>query len=167
MIIKITCLHCGEKVPQNPRIKNQQYCSGKECQQSRMRTWKGRQYKKSRKYQKKSQASQKVWRKKYTADQYQRDYRETHPEYVRRNGELQRERNKKRKKEQSSMIVKTDALLLQPREDGAYTLAKIKKNMIVNRNALSLRPSIDGAYALFRVKGKMIVNRNAFMTPEQ
>ncbi|MFA5795538.1 MAG: hypothetical protein WC980_10795 [Candidatus Brocadiia bacterium] len=166
MIITITCLHCGKKVPQNPRIKNQKYCSGKECQQSRMRTWKERQYKKNREYQKKSQASQKVWRKKFRADQYQRDYRETHPEYVMRNRELQRGRNKKRKKEQSSMIVKTDALLLQPREDGAYTLTKIKKNMIVNRNALSIRPSIDGAYGLFRVKGKMIVNRNALMAAE-
>ena len=131
-----------------------------------MRTWKERQYKKNREYQKKSQASQKVWRKKFRADQYQRDYRETHPEYVMRNRELQRGRNKKRKKEQSSMIVKTDALLLQPREDGAYTLTKIKKNMIVNRNALSIRPSIDGAYGLFRVKGKMIVNRNALMAAE-
>jgi len=128
-----------------------------------MRTWKGRQYKKDRKYQKRSQISQKVWRKKYPADQYQRDYREAHPEYVMRNCELQRERNKRRRKDHSTMIVKTDALLLQPREYGVYTLSKIKKNMIVNRNALSLQPSVDGAYALFKVKEKKIVNRNALM----
>jgi hypothetical protein len=132
-----------------------------------MSTWKNRQYKKNRKYQKKSQASQKVWRRKYPADKYQRDYRKSHPEYVIRNRELQRERNKKRQKDQSTMIVKTHALLLQPREDGAYTLSKIKKNMIVNRNALSLQPSIDGAYALFKVKEKKIVNRNALMAGVQ
>jgi hypothetical protein len=59
------------------------------------------------------------------------------------------------------MIVKTDALLLQPREDGAYMLSKVKKEMIVNRNALSLQSSIDGIYALFKVKEKKIVNRNS------
>ena len=111
-----------------------------------------------------SQASQKVWRKKYPADQYQRDYREAHPEYVKRNREQQKERNNKRQKDQATVIVKTYALLLQPREDGAYTLSKVKKNMIVNRNTLSLQPSIDGAYALFKVKEKKIVNRNALMT---
>ena len=84
-----------------------------------------------------------------------------------RNRDLQRERNRKRQNIHSTMIVKTHALLLQPREDGVYTLSKIKKNMIVNRNALSLQPSIDGAYALFKVKEKKIVNRNALMAEVQ
>jgi hypothetical protein len=163
MMPTITCLHCCKSVTCNPRIKKQKYCSGKECQQARMRTWKKQQYKKNKRYLKKSQSDQKVWRKKYPADQYQRDYRKAHPEYVIRNRELQRKRNKKRRKDQSTMIVKTYALLLQPREDGVYTLLKVKKNMIVNRNALSLQPSIDGAYALFKVKEKKIVNRNALM----
>ena len=132
----ITCLHCCKLVPCNPRIKNQKYCCAKECQQARMRTWKNRQYKKNREYQKKSRASQKVWRSKYSAYQYQRDYRKTHPEYVMRNGDLQRERNRKRQRDHSTMIVKTHALLLQPMEDGVYTLSRIKKNLIVNRNAL-------------------------------
>ena len=131
-----------------------------------MRTWKRAQYNQDKKYKGKSQALQKVWRKFYPADQYQREYRNAHPAYVKRNREQQSTRNKKRQKEQSSLIVKTDAILLQPREDGAYTLSKIKKNMIVNRNALSLRPSIDGAYGLFRVKEKMIVNGNALMAAE-
>ena len=80
-----------------------------------------------------------------------------------RNRDLQRERNKKRLKDHSTMIVKTYALLLQPREHGEYTLSRVKKNMIVNRNALSLQPSIDGAYALFKVKREKIVNRNALL----
>ena len=128
-----------------------------------MRTWKNRQYKKNIKYHKISLASQKVWRSKYPAYKYQQEYRETHPEYVIHNRYLQRERNKKRKKNHSTIIVKTRSILLQPREDGVYTLSKVKKNMIVNRNALSLQPSIDGAYALFRVKSKKIVNRNALV----
>ena len=128
-----------------------------------MRAWKKQQYDKNKKYKVKSQAARKEWRKKYPADQYQRDYRDSHPEYVNRNRELQRERNKKRQKTPVQMIVKTYALLLQPREDGSYTLSKVKKDMIVNRNALSLQPSVDGAYALFKVKKTKIVNRNTLI----
>jgi hypothetical protein len=129
-----------------------------------MRSWKNRQYKKNSKYHKRSLSGQKVWRSKYPAYQYQSDYRKTHPEYVMRNRDLQRERNRKRQRDHSTMIVKTHALLLQPMEDGVYTLSKIKKNLIVNRNALSLQPSINGAYALFKVKREKIVNRNALIT---
>jgi hypothetical protein len=132
-----------------------------------MRTWKKSKYKESKKYRRKTQEHQKQWRKSYPADQYQSEYRETHPEYVNRNREQQGQRNKSRKTAPASLIVKTDALLLQPREDGAYMLSKIKKKLIVNRNALSLQPSVDGAYLLFKVKEKKIVNRNALMTGGQ
>ena len=132
-----------------------------------MRIWKNRQYKQNSEYHRKSLVRQKVWRSKYPAYQYQREYRKTHPEYVMRNRDQQKERNKKRQKDHSTMIVKTHAIVLQPREDGAYLLSKVKKNMIVNRNTLSLQPSIYGAYALFKVKKQKIVNRNALMTGEQ
>lgn len=161
MILKVTCLHCGKEVPRNPRLKKQKYCCEKECQRARIRKWKKRQYKKSSKYHRSSLDSQKVWRIKHPVYKYQRDYRKSHPEYVIRNRILQRERNQKRKKDHSTMIVKTHALLFQPGENGVYTLSKIKKNMIVNRNALSLQPSTGGPFALFKVKRKKIVNRNA------
>lgn len=163
MILTFTCQCCGKLVPRNLRIKNQKYCCAKECQQARMRIWKNRQYKQNSNYHSKSLISQKVWRSKYPVYQYQRDYRKTHPEYVIRNRVLQKERNKRRQRNHSTMIVKTHALLLQPREDGVYTLSKVKKNMIVNRNALSLQPSTNGAYALFKVKRRKIVNRNALV----
>jgi hypothetical protein len=132
-----------------------------------MRAWKKEQYKKNKKYKKRSHDAQEVWRKKYPAYTYQNDYRKSHPDYVKRNREMQRERNKKRKTERTSMIVKTDALVLQPRGDGAYLLSRVKKNMIVNRNELSLQPSVDGGYALFKLKKQKIVNRNALMAGEQ
>jgi hypothetical protein len=166
MIRTFTCLHCGRSLPSNLRLKiKQKYCADKECQNARIRRWKQRQYKKSRSYRNKSKEGQKVWRKKYPADQYQKEYREKHPDYLDRNRELQRERNKKRRKEPVPVIVKTDALVLQPRDDGAYELSKVKKNMIVNRNALSLQPSIYGPYTVLMVKHKKIVNRNALLSP--
>lgn len=163
MKLSFICHHCGRTCRSNPRAKNQKYCSRKECQQTRIRTWKNRQYKESEQYKKKSLAYQNVWRKNRPAHKYQKEYRENHPDYVKRNRELQRDRNKRRQKDLAPMIVKTDALLLQPREDGAYMLSKLKKEMIVNRNTLSLQPGIDGAYALFKIKEEKIVNRNTFM----
>jgi len=62
------------------------------------------------------QESQKRWRQRYPSDQYQKRYRESHPEYVNRNRQLQKERNKKRKPAAVSMIVKTDALIFQPKD---------------------------------------------------
>jgi len=166
MIRTFTCLHCGNVVPHNPRLKNKQkYCPEEECQKARIRSWKQRQYKKSLSYRKKCKERQESWRKRYPSDQYQKEYREKHPVYVNRNRELQRARNKKRKTERARIIVKTDALVLQPRDDGAYMLSKVKKNMIVNRNALTLQPSIDGIYTLFKEKEKKIVNRNALLSP--
>ncbi len=167
MISTFTCKCCGKLVPRNPRIKKQKFCCSKACQQARMRIWKNRQYNQNSNYHSKSLISQKVWRKKYPSYQYQRDYRKTHPDYVMRNRDQQRERNRKRQNNHSTMIVKTHSLLLQPREDGVYTLSRIKKNMIVNRNALTLQPSVDGAFALFKVKRKKIVNRNALISQEK
>jgi hypothetical protein len=61
------------------------------------------------------------------------------------------------------MIVKTDALVFQPQDDGVYMLSKVKKNIIVNRNALTpQRASTAAVYALLKVTIPKIVNRNAF-----
>jgi hypothetical protein len=107
------------------------------------------------------------WRKNYPSDQYQRTYRENHPDYVKRNREKQGERNRRHRRVTSERIVKTDAILLSPGVDGSYTLTKIDRKKIVNRNALSLYPCIDGAYVILRFKGKKIVNRNALMVQRQ
>ena len=106
------CLHCGCTCWCNPRVKNQKYCCKKECQQSRISTWKKRQYKTNRNYEKRSLPEQKQWSRHYPADQYQSSYRQSHPDYVIRNQELQRIRNKKRQKIGSTFIVKNILLLL-------------------------------------------------------
>jgi len=48
-------------------------------------------------------------------------------------------RNNRRQKDGGSMIVKTDALLLQPRNDGAYMVFKVKKQKIVKTDTLMLQ----------------------------
>ncbi|MGH7239382.1 MAG: hypothetical protein ACREHG_04860 [Candidatus Saccharimonadales bacterium] len=130
-----------------------------------MRRWKQQQYTENPAYREKSKERQKVWRKRYPSHQYQKGYRESHPEYVNRNRQLQKERNRKRNTTEPpvSMIVKTDALVFQPRDDGAYMLSKVKKEIVVNRNALASQMVSNRVdYALIKVIIPKIVNRNAF-----
>ena len=65
---------------------------------------------------------QKVCRKHYPSDLYQKEYRKSHPVYAKRNREQQASRNKKRQKEFVPIILKVQSLLLQPREDGLYLI---------------------------------------------
>lgn len=139
MISTFVCQHCGRTLRCNPCIKNQKYCSALACQNARKRlhdkrttpTPKGKIL---------QQARNNRWRNARPAHEYQKDYRENHPEYVKRNRELQRIRNKKkRQNDPSPMIVKTDALSLQPSHDGVYMAFKIKNGKIVKTDTLLLQ----------------------------
>ena len=134
----ITCHHCGKIVPLNPRLKSQKYCSSLACQNVRKRLF-DRRTTPSSKCKLLQRKRNKRWRDAYPAHEYQRRYRDNHPVYVKRNVELQRERNKKRYKEHGSMIVKTDALLLQPVRNGAYMGFKVKNGKIVKTDTLLLQ----------------------------
>ena len=137
MLSTFICHHCRKEVPFNPRNKKKQkYCSEEDCQRERRRIWKKRQYKNDDTYRKRCLEGQQAWRKSYPSDQYQKAYREKHPDYVKRNREMQRERNKRFHGGVKERIVKTDAILLRPGLDGTYTLTKIHRKKIVNRNAL-------------------------------
>lgn len=131
-----TCRHCGTTVPHNPCLKKkQEYCSSISCQQARMRNWKKRQYDTNKTYRKKNLESQRKWRKERPGHEYQKQYRETHPEYVDRNRELQSKRNCKRKKGTPPMIVNGNALSLQANDDAVYTMKQVSKGgKIVNGN---------------------------------
>jgi hypothetical protein len=63
------------------------------------------------------------------------EYRKKHPEYVKRNRELQKERNNKRKPI-PPMIVKTYALSPQPLQDGLYRGFEVKSGKIVKTYTL-------------------------------
>ena len=148
-----TCQHCGRVATRNPRLKKKQkYCSLKVCQNARKRAFdkkvdstpKGRILRKQR---------NKRWREKSPAHVYQHNYRNLHSEYVISNRQGQKKRNKKQKKESSSKIVKTDALLLQPLYDGLYAGFRVKKGKIVKTDALLLQMQMQqGLQAHFTQK---------------
>ncbi len=133
MISTITCHFCGKKVPHNPRLKKKhKYCSAKECQQARRNARKKKRYKNDTVYRKKHLERQQAWRQRRPCYQYQREYRESHPEYVDRNRELQHNRNKKRQSDPSRMIVNGTSLFTQPGNNETYAIFKVKNEKIVN-----------------------------------
>ena len=145
MILTFTCHHCGKLVPRNPRIKKQKFCSSRACQNTRRYTITKARVFKSSECRSLRQARNKRWRDNYPAHEYQKEYRKKHPEYVKRNNELQKGRNKKRKPESSSMIVKTYALSPQPLQDGLYRGFEVKSGKIVKTYALPTQMQVQSA----------------------
>jgi len=143
MRFSFICLHCVGTFQCNPCLKKKQkYCSANKCQQARRSTRKKERYKSDPSYRKKNLEGQKSWRQHRPSHQYQREYRADHPEYVDRNRELQRERNKKRQKEPGSMIVNGTSLSPHSSDDVAYAIFKVKNEKIVNRTSFIARMQI-------------------------
>ncbi len=110
------CCECGRRTRINPRLKNRQkYCGKKKCQQSRKNSWEREQLRKDPFYYQRRYEQKSRWRKSSPAHQYQQDYRQGHPDYVKANREKQHLRNKNTQKQHSGdhfpKIVKTDTLI--------------------------------------------------------
>ncbi|MFC1834335.1 hypothetical protein ACFL2Q_06330 [Thermodesulfobacteriota bacterium] len=95
---KRRCMACGQLLNPNPRVKSQKYCSERSCQKERKLRWQKRKRAEDPAYRANQLAAQKRWR----------DYRKRHSDCVRRNRELQRERNRL-KRSKSEPIAKMDA----------------------------------------------------------
>jgi len=111
----ITCIHCGDIVFANPRLKgNQSYCNKKGCQNARKRVWYQAKIASDSGYAERQQQCKKSWRENKPANKYQDLYRQSHPDYVKKNREQQKQRNKNYrllvKENASKKIVKIDAL---------------------------------------------------------
>lgn len=103
------CIHCGKSFRPSPRVKNQRYCSEKNCQKARRTRWQRLRIGRDPDYQENQQRCHRQWRERYPG--YQKDYRIRHPEYVKRNKALQILRDAKRRKDRiSRLLVKMDSL---------------------------------------------------------
>ena len=108
------CIHCGESVLLNVRLKGKQsYCGKKGCQQARKNAWE-REKLKDADYRKKRSAQKFRWRKSKPIYKYQKRYRSLHPDYEKKNREQQANRNKRRTNlsntDTTQKIVNTDTL---------------------------------------------------------
>ena len=143
MISTSICQNCNGSYQRNPRVKNQNYCSSRACQNTRRNLTNKARTKKNLASRLLQQVRNKRWRDAFPAHEYQKKYREDHSDYVQRNRELQKERNKKRQKHTASMIVKTYALSPQPLQDGAYMGFEVKSGKIVKTYALTAEVQVQ------------------------
>jgi len=128
------CKHCGLYTRQNPRLKgNQCYCSKKECQKVRKRCWANHKYAVDSEYREKNKLSQKKWRQTHHADQYQKQYRISHPDYDDRNRQLQLSRNKKELTTLVSTISESSSLILQHKGNKVYSISIIENGFSAKR----------------------------------
>ena len=140
VVKKRRCSACGRLFEPSPRVRAQKYCSEDSCQKERKRGWQ----KKKRAEDPAYRANQLDAHKRWQANNphYWQDYRRRHPDYVRRNRELQRERNK-RKRQRSAPIAKMDALmdksLIIP---GDYQLVPLGAGTVAKMDAINVKIEI-------------------------
>jgi len=140
----LVCRHCGREVPANRKLKHltQYYCSEKACQASRKLSFERKKYKTNPSFRCKKHQSA-LDRKKKLADrgnpcfasQYQRSYRESHPDYVTDNRQKQRHRyaRKRDQAREQTEIVNPDTFMQQiPDNDKVYAMIEVDYKKIVN-----------------------------------
>lgn len=121
------CKNCRGEKHANVRLKGEQeYCDDPECQRARKAAWQREKKAKDPEYRARQIGCLKRWRRNRPLDQYQREYRDKHPDYVARNREQQRIRNRIRRAQPDSTedekIVKMDTLRGRPILSGTYAL---------------------------------------------
>jgi hypothetical protein len=140
------CQNCGLEKPGNYRLVEQKYCSDLECQRARRREYQNNRRKEDAVYRQNETAYQNAWRRSSSA-RYQRAYRDAHPDYVEKNRQQQRERNRKRRAQEmpeaSAVIVKMNSC--SSIKSGTYLLTpcQIKAaEMIVKMNSCVVELSL-------------------------
>lgn len=138
-----TCPCCLRVITPRRSVPNQRYCGQPECQRARKRAWRKEKRAQDGDYRETKKASQQRWQEKHPG--YWREYREKHPEYTERNRQLQRERNRYKRRVEPpgrlgtgqvrdaspfAKIAKGDALSPLPRPiPGRYRLVPVGENI--------------------------------------
>jgi hypothetical protein len=160
----LVCRHCGRTILANKKLKHllQQYCGDKICQADRKLRFERHKYKTNELFRsnklhdvrcKKKQSGQ---GNPLACSRYQRDYRVSHPDYVLKNRQQQRERNARRLGETNvkSKIVNPDTLIAkQIDNETVYAMIAVDYQKIVNPDAfmsqLADMESITKAQTMF------------------
>ena len=125
---KIRCANpaCRRLFLPNPHVHNHQYCNRKDCQRVRKRRWQRQKMKNDPEYRDNQRDAQQCWMEQNR--DYWRRYRDKHPEYVKRNRLLQRERDRRRRiRDLAKMDASDEISLIKP---GSYYLIPAKGNLV-------------------------------------
>lgn len=85
--VTFRCVCCRRIRHRNPRVKNQRYCGDKRCQRARKSKWEREKLQADPDYRINKKECQARWKQKNP--DYWKQYRQTHPEYRRRNRRMQ------------------------------------------------------------------------------
>jgi hypothetical protein len=102
--VTFRCACCRRILRRNSRVKKQQYCGAKACQQARKNRWQREKQQTDVDYRVNKSESQRAWLK--TNPTYWRQYRSRNPEYQERNRQLQQARDKKRPQTAADHLAK-------------------------------------------------------------
>jgi len=122
------CVCCKTMFRPDRYHPHQNHCTKKECQQSRRANWQKNRLKTDKTYRENQADAQALWKDKNP--NYWKNYRATHPEYVKRNRLKQQLRRNQSKTSQAPPlqpdVAKMDvASLQQPLVSGKYRLISL------------------------------------------
>ncbi|HHB75157.1 MAG TPA: hypothetical protein ENK84_01240 [Desulfobulbus sp.] len=109
--VTFRCACCRRIRPRNLRVKNQRHCGDKRCQQARKTKWEREKLQADPYYRINKKECQERWKQKNP--DYWQQYRQSHPEYRKRNRRMQHRRDQRSRDGNESgtdHLVKMDTL---------------------------------------------------------
>lgn len=134
------CIHCGNSFKPNPRVKGQRYCREKACQRARRARWQRKKMAADPDYRDNQSRCRKGWMANHPG--YYREYRDSHPEYVKRNRLLQAGRDARRHKDRiGRFLAKMDSLAkgFYSRRGGLFKLIPEDDRLLAKMDSLVVR----------------------------
>ena len=131
------CKHCDQSFSPRPQNPDQQYCSERVCQRARKRLWQQRKLLSDPDYHANQRAAQSCRQEKNP--EYWSKYREKNPDYVERNRDRQRQRNRRWREQDTGRIpiAKMDASKSESSiNPGRYLLSRVERGVIAKMDAL-------------------------------
>lgn len=129
------CAHCRRVLPRT-RVRNQRYCKQNACQRARKARWQRQKMATDEDYQLNQKDAFKDWCRRNP--DYWRQYRDRHLEYLKRNRQLQAQRNAKRRR-----IAKMDAKKsFLPFNSGTYYILSTPVDGIAKKDVIAQKVHI-------------------------
>ena len=130
------CAECNKHFHPRPQSPKQQFCSESICQKERRRRWQAAKRQNDPDYRENQARAQAKWAKANRS--YWSDYRERHPDYVKRNRERQRERDTRRRV--TPVLAKSDAWAPETGvPSGIYRLSRVTGDELAKSDAWMVR----------------------------
>ena len=130
------CAGCKKHFHPRPQSPKQQFCSESICQKERRRRWQAAKRQNDPDYRENQARAQAKWAKANRS--YWSDYRERHPDYVKRNRERQRERDTRRRV--TPVLAKSDAWAPETGvPSGIYRLSRVTGDELAKSDAWMVR----------------------------